>query len=132
MSTPNRKAIYTGRRQFGTGKTAQEFLLLPERKAIYFRGIQGVAIGYTYACAENSMPKRPSRTTDGYQDNPDWEAKDALAEAAMAEKRAEEKIIKQSRPAIDRAVEALRPLMKGANYYQRKQLIELLCEKAYK
>lgn len=131
MSTPiknDRKAVYIGRRLWGErgDKVAHCFQLLPERRQMAFKGIKKVYIGYTYECAESTMPTRPTRTEDARIDNPEWEAADALVDARNARKRADAKIKANSRPAMKKAIEALKPVLIGLDYFQRRSLIEYL------
>lgn len=123
-----REAIYVGRRLLQNGATAHCFLLLPEKREMLFRGIKGIFIGYTYKCGSSTMPVRPDRTEAERIDNPEWEAADALVDARNARKRAEAKIRKSTRPALRNAIAALRPLLRGMSYFDRKELITYLAE----
>ncbi len=121
----DRKCIYTGRRLSGK-KVFQRFELLPEKKEVYYSGIRGVVIGYTYPCSEKSMPTRPQSTEDERVDNPEWDAGDALVDAHHAEKRSQARMNAKSKPALRAALDSIRPLVSGLSYYDARNLIEFL------
>ena len=124
------KCIYAGRRIGGDGKTYQLFLLLPEKREMYFRGVKRVWLGYTYKCGDTSISTKPERTDDEHVKNPEWESADTLVDIKTAEKRAETKLKKNTKPAMREAIEALRPLMKNLSYFNRRSLIEYLATEA--
>jgi len=124
----DRKAVYTGRRLSSNGKVYHRFELLPERESMYFTGVVGVWLGHTYECTDDRIAKRPKMTDDPREDNAEWEAADAEVDAKNAQKRAEAKIRASTKPALKKAVEALRPLVRGKDYFARKALIEYLAE----
>lgn len=122
------RAIYTGRRITGSG-TAQRFELLPAHKEIFFRGIKGVYIGYTYKCSSKHMATKPERTDDERIDDATWDAADALVDAENSRKRQEQKIKSLSKPALRAAIDAISPLVKNLAYHDCKNLLEYLLEK---
>jgi hypothetical protein len=117
------KAVYIGRRLSGT-KVLQAFLLLPDKKEIFFAGVRGVYMGYTYLCTDKNIAKRPERAEDEQLNDPQWEAEDALVDAYNEEKRGAQKMSKLSKPAVNHALEALMPLLKGLHYFDYHKLIE--------
>lgn len=128
----DRKAVYTGRRLASNGKVYHRFELLPERSDMHFTGLTGVWLGHTYECTDSKIAKRPKMTDDDREDNAEWEAADAEVDAKNAVKRAEAKVRSQTKPALKKAVEALRPLFRGKGYFERRALIEYLAELAKK
>lgn len=126
----DRKAVYTGRRLFRSGSVVYRFELLPEKTEMFFSGIRGLIIGYTYACSASQMPTRPVRLEDEAIENPEWEVADALVDAEKRMKREEAKLRAKASPSVKKACEALRPLMIGKDYFSRKLLIEYLADKA--
>lgn len=125
-SNPTRKAIYIGRRLGRGDKTLHAFLLLPDKKEIFFPRTRGVIIGHTYKCWATKMSRRPERTDDERIDNPVWDAADALVDAHNAKKRAETKARKNSSPALKAAVAALKPLVEKTNYIEQESLVRHL------
>ncbi len=126
-----RRAVYTGRRLNGKN-VFQCFELLPEKKEMFFKGIRGVHLGYTYECTDSQMPVRARCVDVERIDNPEWEAADAIVDARNAEKRAASKMAATSKPNLKRALEVLRPLMRGLSYYDTRNLIEYLVIEAKK
>lgn len=125
----DRRAVYTGRR-LGGGKIFHEFELLPERKKMYFQGIRRVFIGYAYKCTAGRMPEKPEIDYEiKREDNPKWDADDALVDATNAAKRAEKKYREAASPALKKALEALIPLVKGKNVFEREALLKYLLDK---
>jgi hypothetical protein len=123
----NTKAVYTGRRFGRDGKVRHRFEKA-NGEELNFRGIKGVCLGYTYKCSASTIAERPERTDDDRIDNPEWEAADAMVGAYNAQKRAEAKMRKEAKPALRAAVLALKPLLKGKDYFGRRALIEYLVE----
>lgn len=123
-----RKAVYTGRRLHGE-KVVQRFELLPGKREMFYRNVRGVHIGHTYACSATQMSRRPEWLNEERRDNPEWEAQDALVDEFNARKRAEAKIRALTKPALRAALEALKPLVKGMDYFARVKLVTLLVEK---
>jgi hypothetical protein len=127
----DRQAIYVGRRWGTKGTTLQKFLLLPERKEMYFKGVKGVHMGYTYECSEDSISAKPKMIVDAPRvDDPEWEAEDALVDAANAQKRADAKIRANASPTMKKAIESIKPLLRGRNSYERELLVRYLIEKS--
>jgi hypothetical protein len=129
----NRRAIYVGRRKMMLqDKVAHEFLLLPELTPMQFSGrIKGVWLGYTYKCTDSSIALKPERDDEfERQDNPEWEGADAAAEAYLAERRAEAKLRRDTRPSMRAAIQALRPLVRNLAGWERSRLIDYLSKAA--
>lgn len=128
----NARAVYTGRR-LGGGKVWQRFELLPDRREMYFSGVKGLYIGYAYECTDKTIPARPKCDHEiKREDNPEWDAADAVVDARNAERRAQAKMKEESRPALKKAVEALKPLMRGLSVFDREALIKYLADQARK
>jgi hypothetical protein len=125
----DRQCVFVGRRVASGGKTSYKFELLPKREPMYFGKIKGVYIGHTYECTENSISGKPNRVERERESNPEWEAQDALVDAANEEKRAQRKWAESSKPTVKKAIEALKPLMRGLTIFERELLIKHLCEK---
>lgn len=111
------KAIYTGRRMnFLTNKVSQRFELLPDHTEMYFSGVKGVYVGYTYKCSKGSISAKPELTDDPRISNPTWQAEEAVVVQKLSEARerakAENKIKNISKSEINSAVEAIVPLIK--------------------
>ena len=125
-------ALYVGRRLNG-GHVSQAFKL-PDEKLVAFKGIHGVFIGgtYLYNDEKRTMSSKPERVDAPVVHNAEWEAADAAAEGHLARVREDARLKKCSRPAIRRAVETLRPLLKGSDYYAKRALIEFLIVEAGK
>lgn len=134
MSKPakvyDRKAVYTGRRIGRDGKIYHRFELLPKRDEMHFAGIKQVWIGYTYKCTENSISAKPERTEDTKENNPAWEGADEAVDAHNAKKRAEANMRKEAKKNVQKAVEALRPIMRGLSIFEREELVKYLVDKA--
>ncbi len=125
----DRVAVYTGRRLMKSGEVYQRFELLPNRDELFFAGVKRVFIGEAYECNADRMPVRPVQAKHPNEDKPEWEAADALVDAHRAVKRAEAKAAVMSNPNLKRATEALSPLFKGLDYFNRKALVEFLATK---
>jgi hypothetical protein len=126
----NRKAIYTGRR-LGAKGFSHRFELLPSRKEMFFKGVTGVHIGFTYECAASHIRKRPARIIEAERiDNPDWEAQDALVKERAQETSAFKKLSALSRPNLQAAIEALLPLIKNVGHYDITKLVNFLVNQA--
>ncbi len=134
-----RRAVYIGRRFWytkgGKGRVVYVFQFLPSRKELGFGRIRRVHIGNTYKCGTDTMPRHPERDFERpREDNPEWDARDALVEAEnvkrLAQAKAEAKVAALSKPALKIAIEALRPLVRGLDYLQCKNLVVYMIEKA--
>lgn len=126
MKKYNRQAVYIGRCWLKGGKVGQSFLLLPERREMTFAGIKGLYIGYTYACMASKMPIRPEMVERQREDNPKWEAQDALIDAHRAKERANAKYRGEANPSLRAAGEALRPLVEGIPLHEVRELVNFL------
>lgn len=129
----NRTCVYAGRKlSYDENKVFQRFIK-EDGEEMIFQGVKGVWIGYTYRCSDNRIAAKPERVHEIERiDNAEWEATDALVDARNAKRRAESKLSASSKPTIKAAIAALRPLMKGRSYFDRRALIEWLCVEASK
>lgn len=131
-STPRTMAVYTGRRLwggtlFGGKQTVVHQFITKTGKELHFSGTRGIRMGATYLIFSNAAPIRPKRVWDAEdQFNPKWEAEDALVDAHYARQRAEAGVKKLNRASLNRAMEALIPLVRDLGHYETKQLIEHL------
>lgn len=126
-----RRAVYTGRRLTTKG-VYQRFELLPERTEMWFRGIKGVHLGWTYECSASAIATRPKFVESAdHKSLAEWEVADALVDARNQEKRQEAKLRALSTPAINRAVEAIEPLIAHAGILNESALVRLLVRRAY-
>lgn len=126
------QCVYVGRRLNAKGKTLQMFQLLPSRKEMCFRGVKGVWIGYTYKCSDSAISAKPERVDREREDNPEWDAEDALVDATRAQKRADDVLKKKASPALKAAVQALTPLVKRIDWFQQETLVKYLIGEARK
>lgn len=126
-------AVYTGRKLGNDGKTIFQRFIVTDGKERLFRGVKNVIPGYTYRIGKDYIATSPERVPDAaFVDNPEWEAADALVDAANAKRRAEAKIRAKAKPGVKKAIEALRPLLRGISYYDRLALVEYLATEAAK
>lgn len=124
------KVVYTGRRLI-ENKIYHRFEK-PNGEAMHFRGVKRVWIGYTYKCGENNISSKPERTEDERIDNPEWDVADELVDAELKRKKAEKILEGKQSPALKNAIAALAPLCRNISYFQRRTLIEYLCEQSMK
>jgi hypothetical protein len=126
------QAVYVGRRVVDSGKVLQAFKINGVGDPIFFKGIQGVFLGYTYKFnkEKGTMAKRPERFNLPLIDNPEWEAADLLAEAKLKGERESRKLSALSKPRLRNAVESVRPLLKGLSYSQRSRLVNIIIDMA--
>src|SRR5688572_19271042 len=103
----DRQCVFIGRRLGKNDKVHYGFELLPKREKMWFGKISRVYIGHTYECAATGISRRPKRVDRPVENNPEWEAEDALVDQANAEKRADAQIAKLARPQIRAAIEAI-------------------------
>lgn len=126
---PAVNAIYIGRRLNGD-KPVQAFQL-PNKKVVYFRSIVGIFIGGVYECfGGTTMNTRPKRIDTAVTVDPEWEREDLRVEAKVKRRRLEERLKRDSRPAVNRVVDALAPLVKGIGFWEKKALVEYLIQLA--
>lgn len=125
-----RHLVYTGRRKYENGKTLQRFEILPKREEVFFSGVKGVYLGYTYGASIKQLARRPERL-DEYEreDNPAWDAADALVDVANAKKRADSVLSRLEKPALKAAIDALTPLVASLDYYDTKELVTYIASK---
>lgn len=124
-------AVYTGRRV--NGKELVQSFLRKDGTPIYFKAIVGVSIGSTYEMTdETHINRRPKLLDVPVQRDAEWERKDLEAEMAQKRWRLEAKLKGDSRPAVDRAAAALRPLIQGKGFWEKKAIVEYLITLAEK
>lgn len=126
------EAVYVGRR-FNGPDICQAFDA-GGKDLILFSGIRGLIIGCSYELSVgpdgSKMSKSPKRTGAEPIANAEWDAKDAVVEDYLREKRAERKVKELSRPAHRAAVDALRPLIAKLGPRERQALVLTLMEDA--
>ena len=125
------KAVYTGRRRFQNGKVVHRFQK-SNGEEMFFGGIKGVWIGFTYKCGGDSISRKPERTDDERIDNPEWDAADALIDAQNRVKRMEKRLAANTKPALKEAIDALIPLVRGLRNFDRDVLVKYLVDQAMK
>lgn len=133
--THDREAVFIGRRVATDGSTLYVFELLPNRKQMLFGKVNGVSIGFTYKCSENGISKNPEWVDRPQETNPKWEVEDAVVDAINAQKRGQREREKLSKPKVNRAIEALRDLLKElpfGDFVNRKALVEFIAREASK
>ncbi len=129
----DRKCVYIGRRLLSDGKVGHKFLLLPENEPMLFGGkIKNVWLGYIYKCSASSISTKPERTEDEPIENEDWHAEDAAVAASLKRTATERKLERTAPYAMNRAIEALRPLVKDRSFFECQTLVNMLIEKARK
>jgi len=130
MSAKVYKAVYTGRRITTAGKVVHRFVRLDSGKELNFRGVKRVAIGFTYECLASSIKVKPKMAQDFPQEiNPEWEAEDLIVAAELAANRAAFQASRLSKPHVNAALKALRPLVQGRNLFAREKIVKFLISK---
>lgn len=130
---------YVGRRKpLMSKKTYHCFIDSKGEERNWPSKMSGLFIGYTYLGEKKGdsvlLDRRPELTNDDPIDNPEWVAKDELVCAYLDKKRkdqiAEKKILKLERKAVQIAIDAMVPLLRGLDYTDRMELAKHLVEKA--
>jgi hypothetical protein len=117
-------AVYSGRRLAASGGEVFQTFTLPDGTELLYKGIRGVYIGHTYRCSAESIATWPERVPGAeVVVNGEWEARDSLAEAWLAKGRAKKKMAASHKPMVKKAMDALRPLVKGLPLYEHNALI---------
>lgn len=127
---------YIGKRVFNEGKLACAFID-HTGKTVYWLKLKGyLRIGQAYfavADGDNlTLQRVPDEDETAVQPSEDdleqWQVADALAKNFERRKKLSAKM--ERHPALDRAVNSIRPLIKGLDFTQRRALIEVLMTKA--
>lgn len=127
---------YVGQRMLGDDKLHFAFQK-SNGELVFFSGMKWLIIGRAYFGTKggDQISRRPDEDESAVQPSEDdmrtWEVADTLARDLQRRKRLSAKMNK-SPPELERAVNAIRPLIKGLDFGQRRQLIEILFSKASK
>lgn len=128
---------YIGRRM--NGDVAVYTFLNGDKEVIFGGKMKWMQIGECYFATMKSgggwsimlRPEHDESAVSASEDELEkWQVADALTSNMLRRKRLAAKMDKH--PALDRAVNAIRPLIKGLDFSQRRQLIEILFSKASK
>lgn len=123
---------YVGRRLLNNEKIAHAYSK-PDGETVFFTKVKWSIIGRSYFATTDgdglTMHVRPEEDEAAVQPSDEdletWQVADALAYDMQRRKQLSAKLNKKP-PALERAVNAIRPLVKGLNFSQRRQLIEIL------
>lgn len=127
-----------GRRMMSTEKLSFAFQD-SKGEVLFFTKIKWAIIGRSYFATKKGdtieMLIRPDEDEQAVQASEDqmteWQVADSLARDMQKRKSLSAKMDKMP-PALERAVNAIRPLIKGLDFGRRRQLVEILMTKASK
>lgn len=127
------KCVYAGRRLNHVTHSKVEIFhcFIQNGKEMFFKNVLGVFMGCSYECSQDTISRRPKLLADDRVDNPDWEAKDALAAAWLKSRRAKNKIKNLQKPYIKAAMQALIPLLKNLDSQEVSSLVSHLTFEAW-